>query len=323
MKVYATRMLPQAGVDMLTAAGIPLTQFEGRQALNQDELIEICKHYDAVICAGQKLGAAFFEACPHLKCVALLSVGYDNVDLQAASHLNIPVTNTPGVLDASTAETAFLLMMATARKAFFMHQYILDGHWGFTDPTANLGIDLEGKTVGIFGLGNIGTVFAKYCKNFYQSPIIYHNRNRNIAAENLLDARYVSFEELLRESDVLSVHANLSASTRGIFNKDTFIKMKSSSIFINAARGGIHDENDLYEAIVEGQIWGAGLDVTNPEPMLPNNPLLRLPTVSILPHIGSATEGTRAAMAILAAKNIIAARDGKPLPNLVNKDALS
>jgi len=150
--------------------------------------------------------------------------------------------------------------------------------------------------------------------------IIYHNRNRNEEAEKLLDAKYVSFDELLAQSDVLSVHANLSEQTRGIFDKKAFDKMKPDSIFINTARGGLHNETDLIAALQNNIIWGAGLDVTNPEPMTKDNPLLTMPNVCVLPHIGSATKQTRDAMATLAAQNVIAAAKGEPLPNIINPE---
>lgn len=148
--------------------------------------------------------------------------------------------------------------------------------------------------------------------------IIYCNRHRNEAAEKELDATFVGFDELLQQSDVISIHTSLTPETKEKFNKDAFRKMKPTAIFINAARGGIHNETDLIAALQDGEIWGAGLDVTNPEPMQPNNPLLNMPTVAVLPHIGSATQETRNAMSRIAAQNVIAALTGEPVPNPVN-----
>ncbi|RYG27402.1 MAG: D-glycerate dehydrogenase, partial [Chitinophagaceae bacterium] len=186
--------------------------------------------------------------------------------------------------------------------------------WNVFDAGAGLGIDLKGKTLGIFGLGNIGYEMARSCFGAFGMKIIYHNRHRNEKAEKAFSAKLVSFDELLEQSDVVSVHANLSEETQDKFNHQAFSKMKPSAIFINTARGKLHNEQDLIEALESGQIWGAGLDVTNPEPMLPTNPLLDMENVSVTPHIGSATRETRDAMAVLAAQNAVAGLKGEPLP---------
>jgi glyoxylate reductase len=319
MKVFTTRVIPEEGLTLLQRAGITVTQWAEERELTLEEMIVKCNEHDALLFAGgRNIDRPFMEQCRHLKVISLLSVGYDNVDLKAATELGLQITNTPGVLSNATADTAFLLMLSVARKAFYQHKRILKGEWGFSSPTANLGIDIEGKTLGIWGLGNIGTVMAKRCKAAFGMKIIYCNRHRNEAAEKELDATFVSFDELLQQSDVISVHTSLTPDTKEKFNKDAFRKMKPEAIFINAARGGIHNEKDLLTALQEGQIWGAGLDVTNPEPMKANNPLLEMPTVAVLPHIGSATKETRNAMSRIAAQNVLAAFEGKPVPNPVN-----
>lgn len=316
MKVFITRNIPATGLQLLREAGIETTIWTDRRDLTPDELINRCKEHDALLSSGpNKIDHSFLEACKHLKVVSLLSVGYDNVDIEAAKTLGIPVGNTPGVLSGATADTAFLLMLAVSRKAFFMHKEILKGNWNFWDPTANLGIELNGKTLGILGLGKIGFELAKKCIGAYDMKVIYHNRGRNEEAEKKLGAVRVSFDELLQQSDVVSVHTALTPETTGIFDKAAFSKMKPSSIFINTARGGVHNEPDLVAALQNGMIWGAGLDVTNPEPMEPGNPLLEMPNVAILPHIGSATEETRAAMSAIAARNVIAGLKGHKLPH--------
>ncbi|SHL26189.1 Lactate dehydrogenase [Chitinophaga jiangningensis] len=318
MKVFATRVIPAEGRIRMEQAGIQVTEWKEKRSLSPDELADTLKAYEALYYAGGKaMNRDFLNKCSHLKIIALMSAGYDNIDVQAAKEIGIPVTNVPGVPSKSTADVAFLLMQSVARKAFYMHKRILNHEWGFSDPTANLGIDLEGKTLGVWGLGNIGTILARRCQRAFDMNIIYNNRHPNAEAEKVLNATYVSFEELLHNSDVLSVHTALTPETKGRFNKEVFREMKPTSIFINTARGGIHDETALYEAIQEGLIWGAGLDVTNPEPMSPDNPLLSLPTVAILPHIGSATAETRGKMSLLAAENIIAAAKGQPLPSLI------
>lgn len=320
MKVFITRKFPEAGLQLLKQAGYTVTEYTERRNLSQEELIAACKGQDALLSIGpNKLNADFFAACGHLKVIALMSVGYDKLDTAAATKAGIPVSNTPGVLSKATADIAFLLMIAVSRKAFYMHQSIIAGNWNFFDPNADLGIELSNKTLGVFGLGKIGLEMGRKCKAAYNMHVIYHNRSRNKEAEKEIDAEYVSFDELLKRSDMLSVHANLSKETKELFNKDAFSKMKPTSIFINTARGEEHNEADLIHALQNNIIWGAGLDVTNPEPMAKDNPLLFMPSVCVLPHIGSATIETRGAMAVTAAKNLIAGLQGKRLPNIINE----
>ena len=321
MKVFITKIIPEAGLKLLKEAGLIITMNSERRNLFKEELISISKQNDIVLNGGfDKMDAAYFDQCQHLQTVSLMTVGYDNLDVAAATKYKIPVSNTPGVLSNATSDIAFLLMLAVSRNAFYMNRHILENKWNYYDPTANLGTELYNKTLGIYGLGKIGVEMAKKAKAAYGMNIIYHNRNRDEEAEKLLDAKYVSFDELLAQSDVLSVHANLSEQTRGIFDKKAFDKMKPDSIFINTARGGLHNETDLITALQNNIIWGAGLDVTNPEPMTKDNPLLTMPNVCVLPHIGSATKQTRDAMATLAAQNVIAAAKGEPLPNIINPE---
>ncbi|MET0637710.1 MAG: D-glycerate dehydrogenase [Chitinophagaceae bacterium] len=318
MKVFVTRIIPEEGLQLIRDAGHSLTIYSEKKELTARELIDACLQHDALLSAGHnKLDDPFFTACRHLKVVALYSVGYDHVDLKAAARVGVPVSNTPGVLSAATADTAFLLMLAVSRKAFFLHNTIAKGEWGFYEPTANLGMELTGKTLGVFGLGKIGFEMAKRCRGAYDMEILYHNRSVNAVAEQQLGARYVSFDELLQKSDVLTVHASLTPETKGLFNIDLFRKMKPGAIFINTGRGGLHNEADLLKALLDREIWGAGLDVTNPEPMLAGNPLVNLPNVAVLPHIGSATIEARTAMARIAATNLLAGLDGRDMPNLI------
>ena len=321
MKIFATKQLPSVGLQLLKAEGIDVEQWLEKRELSQHELIEHSKEADGVlIFGGAKANAEFLQACSHLKVISLFSVGYDNVAVDEATRLKIPVGHTPDVLSKATADTAFLLMLATSRKAFYHHKRIISGDWDFSDPNAGLGIDIECKTLGIFGLGNIGFEMARLCKNAYGMDIIYHNRSDNEKAEMELGAKKVSFDELLEHSDVLSVHANLSDETKSTFDIDAFAKMKRTALFINTARGAMHNEADLIGALEQGLIWGAGLDVTNPEPMDKDNPLLFMPNVSVLPHIGSAVKETRNAMIVLAAQNIIAGLNGEKLPKCVNPE---
>jgi len=315
MKVFISGNIAPVALVQLEENNISVTQWKEERQISPAELIEACKNNDALISVGpNKIDADFLTACQHLKVIALHSVGFDQVDVAAAKSLRIPIGNTPGVLSAATADTAFLLMLAVSRKAFFSYRKITAGKWGKYEPAQELGIEITEKTLGIFGLGKIGQEMAKKCIGAYNMKVIYHNRSRNIEAEQELNARYVSFEELLAQSDVLSVHTALTEETRGKFSLDVFRKMKPNGIFINTARGGIHNEPDLKQALDEKAIWGAGLDVTNPEPMDKNNPLLYMENVAVLPHIGSATEETRAEMAKLIVKNIVAGLKGEELP---------
>ncbi len=320
MKVLITKPIPAVGIEMIWNSGHEVTIIEENSILSKEELIEQSKQHDAIICVGgYKLDKNYLNECRHLKVIALFSVGYNNVDVEEATRLHIPVGNTPDVLSNATADTAFLLMLAASRKAFYMYQQILQNNWKDFHATANLGIELTNKTLGIFGLGRIGFELAKRCRGAYSMNVIYHNRSANKEAEKELNATLVSFDGLLAKSDVLSVHASLTPETKEAFNLNAFSKMKSSAIFINTARGGLHNEADLTKALQEGLIWGAGLDVTNPEPMLPGNPLLQIPSVAVLPHIGSSTVEARNGMAKYAAENIIAGLEGKRLPHLINE----
>lgn len=319
MKVFLNKQLPEIGMRLLADSHIQLITPD-KLELSKEEWLHYCKQADAVLNVGKNnFDADFFESCPNVKAIALFSVGYDHVAITEATKRKIPVGNTPDVLSKATSDTAFLLMQSVARRASFNFRRIPDGGWNTAfDPTAHLGQELYGKTLGIYGLGRIGLQLAQTSKNAFGMEIIYHNRSRNEAAEKALNARYVSFEELIAQSDVVSVHANYTENQSELFNATVFSQMKPTAIFINTARGGFHNEEDLYAAITGGQIWGAGLDVTNPEPMDPSSPLLELPTVCIFPHIGSATKEARDGMARIATENIIAFAQGKKMPFVVN-----
>jgi glyoxylate reductase len=322
-RILITRKLPSIAVELLTGAGFEVTVGETERLLTRDELIAHAKQHDAILCTlTESIDKEFLAACGHLRIISQFGVGYDNIDIAEATRLGIPVGNTPGVLTDATADIAFALMLAVSRKMFHLHKSIINGQWTHFQPTKDLGIELKGKTLGVFGLGRIGIEMAKRCQGAFGMKLIYHNRNRNTDAETSLGAAYVSFNELLAQSDVLSVHSVLSADTRGIFNGSTFRKMKPTSIFLNTARGGIHNEAELTEALQSKTIWGAGLDVTNPEPMAKDNPLLSMENVAVLPHVGSGTTEARTEMARLAAMNIVGLFLDKKIPNQVNKVAV-
>jgi glyoxylate reductase len=310
-------------VQLLTEAGLTVAAWDQDRPMTQDELIDRARDHNALfIAATEKIDKRFLQACSHLDIISQFAVGYDNIDVEEATRLGIPIGYAPGAMSDATADVAFGLIITTSRKMFHLHKSILKGEWTYFRPKANLGIELKGKTLGIFGLGRIGMELARRCRGAYGMRVLYHNRQQNMLAEQELGARRVDFASLLAESDVLSVHCALTDETRGLFNREVFRQMKASAIFINTSRGGVHNEPDLIEALQEGHIWGAGLDVTNPEPMSPENPLLQMPNVSILPLIGSATVEARNEMARLAAVNIIEYYATGSVPNIVNPEVL-
>ncbi|MFN8576800.1 MAG: D-glycerate dehydrogenase [Candidatus Sericytochromatia bacterium] len=321
MKVFISRIIPEVGINLIKDNGFDLEIWQEDRPMTQDELIYHSKKSDALLCMlSDKIDKKFLEECKHLKVISQYAVGFDNIDIKTATELKIPIGNTPDVLSESTADLAFTLMLMVSRKALHCHKKILNSQWTYFKPTEDLGIELKNKTLGIFGLGRIGFEMAKRCKDAYNMNIIYNNRSRNIDLEEKLNAEYVSFDNLLKQSDILSVHSSLNESTKEIFNLSAFQKMKKDSIFINTARGGIHNEKDLIKALEMNLLWGVGLDVTNPEPMNYDNPLLFMSNVTILPHIGSATKESRDGMARLSTENIILALKGQRVCNIVNPE---
>ena len=323
IKVLVTRNIPVSGIDMLRQKGFSVTAWPHERPMTDEELVTEARKHNVILCvSADNIGTDFINTCSHLQMISQFAVGYDNIDVPLATKLGIPIGYAPGAMNEATADISFGLMIAVARKFFYMHKGILRGEWTYFKPNAHLGIELNNKTLGIFGLGRIGMAMARRCKGAYDMNIIYCNRNVNAEAEKLYGAKRVSFDELLKQSDVISVHSVMSTETREIFNKDAFSKMKTSSIFINTARGGIHNEKDLVDALKRGTIFGAGLDVTNPEPMQIDNPLLHMENVCVLPHIGSATIEARNEMSRMAAENIIQFFKNGTVPNIVNPEVL-
>jgi glyoxylate reductase len=323
IKVLVTRFFPESGINLLKEEGFNITIWQKDRPMTQAELIEKAKSHNALFCTiTEKIDKRFLDRCSHLDIISQFAVGYDNIDIDEVNRVGIPVGNTPDVLSDATADVAFGLMINVSRKMFHLHKSISRGDWKYFRPTANLGIEVKNKTLGIYGLGRIGVEMAKRCKGAYGMKIIYNNRSRNLAAEKEADATYVSFDYLLENSDVISVHASLNEESTGRFDKAAFARMKPEAIFINTARGLIHNEKDLINALNNKVIWGAGLDVTNPEPMIPSNQLLSMENVAVLPHIGSANVETRDKMALLAAGNIIEFYKGNRVPHLVNPEVL-
>jgi glyoxylate reductase len=324
IKVLLTRIFPELGTELLENEGFSVSLWNEDRPMSSEELIQNAKIHDALLCTlTDKIDSAFLNQCSHLDIISQFAVGYDNIDISEATRLGIPIGYAPEAMNEATADVAFGLMIAVSRKMFFMHKQIIKGQWSSFKPTGNLGLELKNKTLGIFGLGRIGMEMAKRCKGAYNMKILYHNRKPNPKAEQELGAAYVDFEDLLAQSDIISVHVALNDKTQEVFDKKAFSQMKASAIFINTARGLVHNEIDLKEALEKGIIWGAGLDVTNPEPMRHDNALLQMENVAVLPHIGSGTIEARNEMARLAATNIIEFYKSKTVPKIVNPEVLN
>jgi glyoxylate reductase len=322
-KVFVTRVIPATGIDLLKNEGFEVSIWPHDRPIPPDELINEGKKANAVLSISTDgIDRNFLQACKHLDILSQFSAGYDNIDVAEAIKLKIPLGYAPGAMSEATADIAFGLMISVSRKFFYMHKTIIDGKWSHFRPMAHLGFELRGKTLGIFGLGRIGLAMAKRCRGAYDMPVLYTNRKPNAEAEKTVQAKKVSFDELLKQSDIVSVHCALSDETRGIFNKNAFSKMKASSVFINTSRGPVHNEEDLVDALLSGVIWGAGLDVTNPEPMKRDSALLQMENVAVLPHIGSATLEARSEMSRMAAINIIEFYRGNKIPNCINPEVM-
>jgi glyoxylate reductase len=256
--------------------------------------------------------AAMMDRLPGVKVISNYGVGVDHIDLAAAAKRNIPVGNTPGILDGATADMGFTLLLAAARRLCESDRYARGPDFLRYDPGYILGREVHGATLGIVGLGRIGRQVARRARGF-DMRLIYHNRRPNVEAEKELGARYVSLDELLRESDYVILCCPLTNETRGLISREALAKMQRTAILINLARGPIVDTAALTEALAERQIYGAGLDVTDPEPLPRGHPLLKLDNVTIAPHLGSATDQTRTKMAEVSVENLMLGLAGKPL----------
>ena len=318
-RVFVTRRIPAAGLDRVTAA-CDADVWEDLLPPPRDVLLKKVAGCDGVLALlTDQVDAEFMDAAgPQLKVVSNFAVGYNNIDVPEATRRGVRIGNTPGVLTESTADIAFALLISAARRIVETRAYIDAGQWKTWEPLGHIGQDLNGKTIGIVGLGRIGHALAKRCHAGWSMRVLYHNRRRNEAAERDLKATHVDLDTLLAESDFVSVHCDLNDSTRGLFNAAAFRKMKQTAIFINTSRGPVVNQRDLFEALKNGHIWAAGLDVTDPEPMLMDDPLLTLPTCVIVPHIASATVSSRNGMAEIAADNLLAGVRGQPLRHCVN-----
>ncbi|SEM61880.1 glyoxylate reductase [Mesobacillus persicus] len=321
--VFITRKLPDKSIAVLK------DQFEVR--MWEEEEVPVPKE---VLFAEVENAEALFtvvsdpvteellSAGKNLKVVANMAVGYDNIDVEAATKRGVLVCNTPDVLTETTADLTFGLLLATARRVVESAEFIKQGKWQSWSPFLLAGHDVHHKTIGIYGMGKIGEAVAQRAKGFGME-ILYHNRTRKPEAEKVLGAKYCSFDELLELSDFVVAMAPLTNETKHMFNAEVFSKMKSSAIFINSSRGAVVDEEALYQALIHNVIAGAGLDVFEKEPISQDHPLLSLPNVTALPHIGSASIETRMSMIHICVDNIQRILTGKNPRTLVNKSLLS
>lgn len=321
-KAFVTRLIPESGLDRIRAA-CDADIWTDPMPPPRDVLLQKIRGCDGVLTLlTEKVDAEFMDAAgPQLKVISNFAVGFNNIDVPEATRRGIRVGNTPGVLTEATADLAFALLISAARHVVAGHRYILDGQWRTWEPLGHIGQDLCGKTLGIVGMGRIGYALAKKCFGGWDMRVLYHDQRRNEAAERDFKAVLVDFDTLLRESDFVSVHVDLNPTTNGMFNAAAFKKMKQTAVFINSARGPLHVQADLCAALKNGDIFAAGLDVTDPEPPLMDDPLLQLPNVVITPHIASGTVSSRNGMAEIAADNLLLGLEGKPLRAWVNPPA--
>ncbi len=316
-KVLVTRRIPAAGLRLLEAEGFDLTVFS-EEVPGRTELLEAARGASGVLSTvTERIDAGFMDAAgDNLKVVANMAVGYDNVDVTAARERGIVVTNTPGVLTETTADVAFMLMLAAARRLGEGERMLRSGKWRYWGPELLTGPDVWGKTLGIIGMGRIGEAVARRARGF-EMDILYTSRSRKERVERKTGARRVHLDELLRESDFISIHTPLTTETRHLIGEPELQKMKPTAVLVNTSRGPVVDEAALADALAELLIFAAGLDVYEEEPAV-HPKLLQLENVVLAPHIGSASIETRSKMAELAAENLRSVLRGERPANPVN-----
>jgi glyoxylate reductase len=299
-KIFVTRALPFPSLDRLREAH-EVEEWAGD--LPPDDLGSHVGQAEGLLSlVTDRVDASVIEAAPHLRAIANMAVGTDNIDLEAAAARGIPVGNTPDVLTDATADLAFALLLALARRIVPGAEMVRSGAWRTWEPAADLGADLAEATLGIVGWGRIGQAVARRAEGFGME-IVHSSRSSG-----------VPLEELLERADFVSLHTPLTPETRHLIDADALDRMKPTALLVNTARGGVVDQEALREALMEGTIAGAALDVTDPEPLPADHPLLDAPNLLVVPHVGSATVRTRARMAAMAVDNLLAALDGRPMP---------
>ena len=322
-RVYITsNEVPEPALDMVRKVA-EVRVNPGYGTPSRDVLLKEVADVDGLFCnITERIDAQVLDAGKNLKIVASMSVGFDHIDLEAATKRGILATHTPGVLTEAVADETLGLMLAVSRRLVEGDRYVRDGKWKLKwSPMQMVGRDVYGKTLGIYGLGRIGIAVAKRAKGFGMR-MVYYDAIRNEEAERTLGIEFKPKEEVIRESDYLSVHVPLLPETRNSIGEKELKTMKKTAYLINTARGGIVDEKALIDALRAGTIAGAGLDVFEKEPVEMDNPLLTMTNVVVEPHLASGSIESRTAMAVLAAQNLVAGLEGEVPPNLVNKQVL-
>ncbi|RMF01789.1 MAG: D-glycerate dehydrogenase [Chloroflexi bacterium] len=320
-KVFVTRAIPEKGLDMVKEF-CDADIWPGELPPPREVVLERVRGVDGILSLlTTKMDAAVMDAAgPQLKVISNYAVGFDNIDIPEATKRGIPVGNTPGVLTDTTADFAFALLMSAARRVVEADKYTRAGKWQTWGPKLLLGPDVHGATLGVIGFGRIGKAMAKRGLGFDMKVLYFDPVNPNDPDAESLNATSVDLDTVLAESDFVSVHTPLNKHTHHLISTDAFKKMKSSAILINTARGPVVDNQALYQALSSGEIAYAALDVTEPEPIPLDSPLLGLDNIIIAPHIASGSLATRDKMAVMAAENLIAGLTGKRLPTCVNPE---
>jgi glyoxylate reductase len=310
--VFVTRPLPEPGVAPLAAAGFDVRTNREDRPLSRTELLDGARDADAIVTTlSDRIDADLLDAAPRLKVVANYAVGFDNVDVAEARRRGVEVTTTPDVLSEATADLAWALLLAAARRLGEGERLVRAGEWKGPAPTQLLGQPVGGRTLGIVGMGAIGRAVARRARGF-SMPVVYFNRNRvPVEVERELGARFVALDELLSTADYVSLHAPLNDQSRHLIDAAALARMKPTAVLVNTARGALVDEVELVRALRERTIAAAGLDVYEREPLLADG-LAQLDNVVLSPHVGSATTDTRGAMVRLCIDNVVAVLAGRP-----------
>ncbi|MDE0644146.1 MAG: D-glycerate dehydrogenase [bacterium] len=318
-QVVVTRRPPGKAVEMLGEVA-SVWAFPKNRVISSSELADRARRADGLYCMlTDRIDRRFLENAPRLRAISQMAVGVDNIDLAAATARGIPVGNTPDVLTETTADTAFGLLIAAARRFREGYEEVVDGSWGEWDPMGLVGQDISGTTLGIVGLGRIGQAIARRAVGFGMR-ILYTKRSRDHQVEKELGVEYRTLSELLGEADHVVVVTSLHAGTHHLIDREALAMMKPTATLVNAARGPVVDTEALVEALTDHTIGAAGLDVTDPEPIPADHPLVALPNCFIVPHIGSASVRTRIRMAERAAQNLVAALENRKMPYCANPE---
>jgi glyoxylate reductase len=318
--VFITRLIPGPGLEMIQGVA-QMQVWQEELPPPYEVLLKKIQGMDGLLCllTDQIDRDLIQSAKDSLKVISQMAVGYDNIDVETATELGIPVGHTPGVLTDATADFTWALLMSAARRVVEADRFTREGRWVTWGPTLLMGADVAGATLGIVGFGRIGQAIAKRASGF-DMCILYYDPQRSRDLEDELGVEFAEFDDLLRQSDFISIHTWLSEDTYHLFSKEEFKLMKPTAILINSARGPIVDQEALYQALTTGEIAYAALDVTDPEPIPMDDPLLTLENIIIAPHIASSSLYARTKMATMATENLLAGLRGERLPNCVNPE---